>query len=71
MEQTPAAAAERPGSRAPSGDRGQAALALLLLSVWLGGVFVLHYTAWVNGYVTLPVRVSVGVVLVAVSVWLM
>lgn len=54
-----------------AGDAGQGILLILFAVVWVLDTFFLHYTIGLNDSVSLWVRVPLGVVLLALSVYLM
>jgi protein-S-isoprenylcysteine O-methyltransferase Ste14 len=52
------------------GDAGQIFFACLFLSVWLIDTFFLQYTTFLNGYVSLFLRLPVGVILLIIAGYL-
>ena len=54
----------------PAGDAGQLILVGVFLVVWAVDSFWLQITTWLNGYVSLYVRIPVAAVVLAVGVYL-
>jgi protein-S-isoprenylcysteine O-methyltransferase Ste14 len=52
------------------GDAGQIIFACLFLSVWVIDTFFLQYTTFLNGYVTIFLRLPVGVILLIIAGYL-
>lgn len=52
------------------GDAGQIALAFLFAATWMGDTFFFRYTIFLNQYVPLGARISMGVVLLILSGYL-
>ena len=52
------------------GDAGQLVLALVFLAVWVTDVFFFHYSSFLNDYVSLWVRIPLGVVILALAGYL-
>lgn len=53
-----------------AGDAGQVILALLFAVVWVADSFFLEYTTFLNQYVPPVIRISFGVLFLALSGWL-
>ena len=53
-----------------AGDAGQVILICLFLATWIADTFIFQYTTFLNQYVPLAVRIPVGIVLLALSVYL-
>ena len=53
-----------------AGDAGQIILALLFAAVWIADSFFLEYTTFLNQYVPPVIRISFGVLFLALSGWL-
>ena len=52
------------------GDAGQAIIACLFAVIWLIDTFFLHYTTFLNSYVSNVIRIPLAVVLLVVSAYL-
>lgn len=53
-----------------AGDAGQVILALLFAVIWVADSFFLEYTTFLNQYIPLVIRISFGVLFLALSGWL-
>lgn len=53
-----------------AGDAGQVILALLFAVIWVADSFFLEYTTFLNQYVPPVIRISFGVLFLALSGWL-
>lgn len=53
-----------------AGDAGQLILALLFAAIWIADSFFLEYTTFLNQYVPPVIRISFGVLFLALSGWL-
>ena len=52
------------------GDAGQAILAILFIGVWLSDAFIFKYSIGLNEYISLAVRLPVGIALLILSGYL-
>jgi len=52
------------------GDAGQAVLACLFGAVWIGDTFFIQSTTFLNAYVTLWVRIPLGVAFLVLAGWM-
>ena len=53
-----------------AGDAGQIILAAVFLTVWAGDTFWLHYTTFLNEYIPVAIRIPMGVIVLALSLYL-
>ncbi len=53
-----------------AGDAGQMILALLFAAIWVADSFFLEYTTFLNQYVPPVIRITFGVLFLALSGWL-
>ena len=53
-----------------AGDAGQIILALLFAAIWVADSFFLEYTTFLNQYVPPVIRITFGVLFLALSGWL-
>lgn len=53
-----------------AGDAGQVILALLFAVIWVADSFFLEYTTFLNQYVPPVIRISFGILFLALSGWL-
>ena len=52
------------------GDAGQAILAILFIGVWLSDAFIFRYSTGLNEYISLAVRLPLGIILLILSGYL-
>jgi protein-S-isoprenylcysteine O-methyltransferase Ste14 len=54
----------------PWGDGGQIVFGLLFFAVWIGDVFFLHCTTWLNVHVSVLARIAIGPAILVLAFWL-
>jgi len=52
------------------GDAGQAILACLFFIIWIADSFFFHYTTMLNQYVTVYIRIPLGIIFILISGYL-